>query len=54
MPAKVTNINTIKPMEEFRVGFSTYPKEHHKDLLRRFIFDHQTEMFSDLSRDPSL
>jgi hypothetical protein len=51
MPAKVTYINTIKPMEEFRVGFSTYPKEHHKDLLRRFIFDHQTEMFSELSRD---
>jgi hypothetical protein len=54
MPAKVANINTIKPMEAFRVGFSTYPKEHHKDLLRRFIFDHQTEMFHELSRDTSL
>jgi hypothetical protein len=54
MPAKVTNINTIKPMETFRVGFSTYPKEPQKDLLRRFIFDHQTEMFHELSQDTSL
>jgi hypothetical protein len=54
MPAKVTYTNPIKPMEEFRVGFSTYPKEHQKDLLRRFMFNHQTEMFHELSRDTSL
>jgi len=53
VPAKVTYINAIKPMEEFRIGFLTYPKEHQKDLLRRFIFDHQTEMFNELSRDSS-
>lgn len=53
VPAKVTYINTINPMEEFRIGFFTYPKEHQKNLLRRFIFDHQTAMFNELGQDSS-
>ncbi|MFC1997429.1 PilZ domain-containing protein [Chloroflexota bacterium] len=49
--AKVTYINAIDPMEKYRIGFITYPQEPQKDLLRRFIFDRQTEMFNELEQD---
>jgi hypothetical protein len=51
LPAKVTYINTIIPMEEYRVGLMTYPKEHEKNVLRRFIFDRQTELFRELGQE---
>ena len=43
-----TVFNTIKFLG---VGYLTYPKAYQKDLLRRFIFDQQTEMFNDVEQE---
>jgi len=51
LPAKVSYVQAINSMGEFRVGFMTYPLEHQKSALRRYIFDRQTEMFSDVGKD---
>ena len=51
VPAKVTYINEINSMEKFGIGFMTYPKEDQREVLRRFVYDRQTEMFHDLSQD---
>ena len=51
MPAKVTYINAIDPLEEYRLGFMTYPKPDQKEVIRRFVFDCQTEMFDEIEQD---
>jgi hypothetical protein len=51
LPAKVSYINAIDPAGDFRIGFMTYPQEHQKAILRRYIFDRQTEIFSDVGED---
>jgi hypothetical protein len=49
--AKVSYIQAINTMGEFRAGFMTYPLEDQKTVLRRYIFDRQTEMFGDVGKD---
>ena len=51
--ARVSNIHAINPEGEFRVGFMTSPLERQKAVLRRYIFDRQTEMFSNVGQDSS-
>jgi hypothetical protein len=51
IPAKVSHAHIIHPSGEYRVGFMTFPKEEQRSVLRRFIFDCQTELFSDFSQN---
>jgi hypothetical protein len=50
IPAKVTYKN-VTSMEEGIIGFQTFPKEPERDVLRRFIFDCQTEIFNEIDLD---
>jgi len=53
IPAKVSYIHAINPTGEYRAGFKAYPLDRQKNVLRRYIFDRQTEMFSELGQDSS-
>jgi len=49
-PAVVTYIHPLNSADDFRVGFMTFPNEQDKNLLRRFIFDRQTELFNEVGQ----
>jgi hypothetical protein len=54
IPATVTYINELSSEGKFQVGFQTYPKGDQRDLIRRFIFDRQTELFSEMEMDEKI
>ncbi len=49
--ATVSYINALNQNREYRVGFMTYPSDQDKATLRRYIFDRQTELFSEIGQD---
>jgi len=49
--ATVTYLNPGVTLGEFRVGFMTYPSVEDKIILRRYIFDRQTELFNEISQE---
>jgi hypothetical protein len=50
--ATVTYVNPGNVQSEYRVGFMTYPSDKDKVVLRRYIFDQQTELFSEIGKEP--
>ncbi len=50
--ATVSYINAINEKGEYRVGFMTYPSDLDKSVLRRYIFDRQTQLVSEIGQDP--
>ena len=50
--ATVTYVNPGITKGEYRIGFMTYPSESEKTILRRYIFDRQTELFSEVGQEP--
>jgi hypothetical protein len=51
LSAQVTYIHAINVSGEYRVGFMTFPEEQQKVILRRYIFDYQTEIFSNAGQE---
>ena len=51
-PATVTYVNPVGQEANFRVGFMTFPDDAEKSILRRYIFDMQTQMFNEI-QNPS-
>jgi hypothetical protein len=49
--ATVTYLNQGENIGEFRVGFMTYPSSEDKVVLRRYIFDRQTEIFNEIGQE---
>ena len=49
--ATVSYINPLPEEREFRVGFMTYPSDQDRVILRRYIFDRQTELFNEIGQD---
>jgi hypothetical protein len=49
--ATVSYINALEEQEGYRVGFMTFPSDQDKTILRRFIFDRQTEMFGEVGKE---
>jgi hypothetical protein len=47
-PATVTYVNPASQSTDFRVGFMTLPNEQDKSILRRYIFDRQTQLFNEV------
>jgi hypothetical protein len=47
-PATVTYVNQADQSDGMRVGFMTLPNEDDKSILRRYIFDRQTQLFSEV------
>jgi hypothetical protein len=51
--AIVSYLNAIENLGEFRLGFMTFPSADDKSILRRYIFDRQTELFNEISQEAS-
>ncbi len=49
--AKVSYLNELEDTEGFRIGFMTYPSVQDKTVLRRYIFDRQTDLFSEVGQN---
>jgi hypothetical protein len=49
-PSTVTYVNPVGQEDDFRVGFMTFPDEQEKSVLRRFIFDMQTQIFNEIQQ----
>jgi len=47
-PATVTYVNPANQSKGFRVGFMTLPSDQDKSILRRYIFDRQTQLFGEV------
>jgi hypothetical protein len=51
--ATVTYVNPGITKGEYRIGLMTYPSEEEKTILRRYIFDRQTELFNEVGQEPT-
>ena len=49
-PAVVSYIHPLNSADDFRVGFMTYPTEQDRNILRRYIFDRQTELVKEVGQ----
>jgi hypothetical protein len=49
MPARVVYVNPLDEPTQYRVGMQTYPSNENLTILRKYLFDRQTEVFSSIN-----